>query len=558
MRDTQALRKARGAFFTPPELSRYIVEWAVRAPHDRVLEPSCGDAEFLLTAAERLRVLDGFERRLHDGALHGVELHTASASVAAGRLRDAGAAAEIQVGDFFDVAPEPRFDAVVGNPPYVRYQNFTGAARRKALESALAEGVRLTGLASTWAAFTVHATRFLKVDGRLGLVLPAELLTVNYAAPVRDFLLRRFARVRLVAFHERVFPGVLEEVVVLLAEGTGGASGFEIVHARDLAALGLFGAEPAQIAGGQTWSPRRPNAKWSRALVDSSLFADHDALSASGSFVPLAHWGEVYLGGVTGANDYFTLTREDAAELGLPPAELLSISPPGSRHLRTFRFTADDWECEVASGARALLFRPEAGDPSPEALRYIAEGERRAVHTAYKCRVRQPWWRVPLVRAPDLFLTYMNHRHPRLVANDAGVHHLNSLHGVRLRPGNASSGRELLPLAQLNSLSLLSAELVGRAYGGGLLKLEPREASRWLAPSAELVAAASAALTSLRDEIIAAPVSDTDELVSAVDEILFRDTLDLEPAALARIRDARHQMISRRTARSGKTRALTR
>lgn len=558
MRDTQALRKARGAFFTPPELSRYIVNWAVRTRHDRVLEPSCGDAEFLLAAAERLRSAGRSDPLLEDSALYGVELHAASAAAASDRLFAAGVSAEIQVADFFDVAPVPRFDAVVGNPPYVRYQNFTGAARRKALESALAEGVRLTGLASTWAAFTVHASRFLKPEGRLGLVLPAELLTVNYAAPVRDFLLRRFARVRLVVFHERVFPGVLEEVVLLLAEGTGGADGFEVVHVRDMAALQRLDEEPVQPSEPQTWSPRKPNAKWSRALIDRALFADHDALAASGSFVPLAHWGEVYLGGVTGANEYFTLTRADADELGLCPSELLPISPPGSRHLRAVRFTAEDWETEVAAGARGLLFRPDADDPSPEALRYIAEGERRNVHAAYKCRVRRPWWRVPLVRAPDLFLTYMNHRHPRMVANDAGLHHLNSLHGVRLRTGNEALGRELLPLAQLNSLSLLSAEVVGRAYGGGLLKLEPREAIRWLAPSRDLVAAASASLASLRDEVVAASERDTDELVSAVDQILFRDSLGLSADALGRIRDARHQMISRRTARSGKARVLTR
>lgn len=558
MRDTQALRKARGAFFTPPELSRYLVEWAVRDRHDRVLEPSCGDAEFLLAAAVRLRALDITEQQLKHGALHGVELHPESAAVAADRLHAAGASAEIRVGDFFDVAPAPVYDAVVGNPPYVRYQNFTGSARRKALESALAEGVRLTGLASTWAAFTVHASRFLKPDGRMALVLPAELLTVNYAAPVRDFLLRRFASVRLVAFHERVFPGVLEDVVLLLAEGSGGASGFEIVHVRDLQALDAVATEANHDAGAQTWSPRKPNAKWSRALVDHSLFAEHDALAASGSFVPLAVWGEVYLGGVTGANDYFTMTRHDADEHGLPSAELLPISPPGSRHLRAFRFTRADWEREGASGARALLFRPDGQEPSPEALRYIAEGERRGVHMAYKCRVRRPWWRVPLVRAPDLFLTYMNHRHPRLVANEAGVHHLNSLHGVRLRPGHETPGRELLPLAHLNSLSLLSAEVVGRAYGGGLLKLEPREAIRWLAPSPELVAAASAPLRILRDQLIAAPEHDTDDLISAVDDLLFTTTLGLDASALARIRNARHQMISRRTARSGKARALTR
>ncbi len=48
-------------------------------------------------------------------------------------------------------------------------------ARSKALRAALAQGVRLTGLSSSWAAFTIHSAQFLKPTGRLALVLPAEL-----------------------------------------------------------------------------------------------------------------------------------------------------------------------------------------------------------------------------------------------------------------------------------------------------------------------------------------------------------------------------------------------
>ena len=198
--DTPALRKARGAFFTPSELAGFVIDWAVKSPSDVVLEPSCGDAAFLLPAARRLERLgassDGFEDQLQ-----GVEIHEDSADRASSRLSEAGFRSTIRTGDFFDERPLgdlfdradwPACDAVIGNPPYIRYQQFTGEARAKGLRAALTQGVRLTGLASSWAAFTIHAARFLKPEGRLGLVLPAELLTVNYAGQVRRFLLERF------------------------------------------------------------------------------------------------------------------------------------------------------------------------------------------------------------------------------------------------------------------------------------------------------------------------------------------------------------------------------
>jgi adenine-specific DNA-methyltransferase len=185
--------KSRGAFFTPLEISRFLVDWAIRSSTDCVLEPSCGDAAFLLPAAARLTSLGAATKQL-DERLNGVELHSPSVAEAKERLRSGGFSANIIEGDFFDQEPQPRFDAVIGNPPYIRYQNFSGSVRAKSLRVALAHGVRLTSLASSWAAFTIHASEFLKDDGRLALVLPAELLSVNYASEVRRFLLNRFAK----------------------------------------------------------------------------------------------------------------------------------------------------------------------------------------------------------------------------------------------------------------------------------------------------------------------------------------------------------------------------
>ena len=72
----------------------------------------------------------------------------------------------------------------------------------------------------------------------------------------------------------------------------------------------------------------------------------------------------------------------------------------------------------------------------------------------------------------------MNADTPRLCTNRAQAHHLNSVHGVYLTGPLRRLGMDLLPVAALNSMTLLAAETVGRAYGGGMLKLEPREADR--------------------------------------------------------------------------------
>jgi adenine-specific DNA-methyltransferase len=548
--DTPTLRKARGAFFTPPELAQYVTDWAVRSTSDRVLEPSCGEAAFLLSAVRRLTALRTSTPGPALPRLDGVELHQPSAEQARALLAAAGVDACIQVGDFFEIQPTGAYDAVVGNPPFVRYQDFAKAGRARSREAALRAGVPLNGLASSWAAFTVHATLFLRPGGRLGLVLPAELLSVNYAAPVRRFLLESFERVDLVVFHERVFPEVLEEVVLLLAEGyqqgpSTHCSIYEAHNADDLGA-GL---------SSRRWRPATREGKWTPSLMPADSLEVYASVGNAEHFTVLQTWGETTLGMVTGNNKYFALSPAQAAALTLATTDVLPLSPPGSRHLRTLSLSHQALKDLGTSGSATLLFRPPAV-PSAAAREYVRLGESLGIHRAYKCRVREPWWRVPLVRPADLLLTYMNADTPRLSTNRARAHHLNSVHGVYLQDNHRRLGSNLLPLASLNSMTLLGAETVGRAYGGGMLKLEPTEADRLPVPSPSLLGALESELMGVRPAVRRfLKRGRLLDAVRLVDEVVLVDGAGLTQDQLVALRRGHLDLSTRRCAR-GTTRRV--
>lgn len=546
--DSAGERKARGAFFTPDEICDFITAWAVRSPEDRVLEPSCGEAAFLLSAGRRLRQLgtagDTSDQLHRFDQLQGVELHQLSVLNAARATAAQNLRATVHWGDFFDADMPGSFDAVVGNPPYVRYQDFTGDARTKGQRAALALGVPMSGLASSWAPFLLHATRFLAPGGRLGLVLPAELLSVNYAAPVRAYLMRRFANVRLVLFEERVFPGVIEEVVLLLAEGEGPTDRFTLHQARDLDDL-------RDLAGlTSSWAPRDAEDKWITALLPAAAAELYASATLDRRFEQLQNWGTTSLGMVTGNNRYFALNETSVRDLELKQTDIVRISPPGSRHLRGLTFGDSAWREMAGSGSRAWLFYPHGGQVSPAAAAYIARGESTRIHTAYKCRVRKPWWLVPMVETPHLFLTYMNHDTPRLVNNAARVPHVNSVHGVRLWPGRQRVGQDLLPLAALNSLTALGAELVGRSYGGGMLKLEPKEADLLPVPALAVLSDAVDELRALRPQLAKAlRGGELIDGIGLVDRVVLVDGLGLRRKDVKVLREARETLFARRSSR---------
>lgn len=543
--DTAEARKARGAFFTPPEIAQFIVDWAIRGPGDAVLEPSCGEAVFLLAAGRRLRELGAT-----NPDLHGADLHEATVRAAHSRLAAHGLEAQITRGDFFEREALPSFDAVVGNPPFIRYQAFRGSARARARGAALSAGVALSGLASSWAAFLVHSVLFLNSGGRLGMVVPAELLTVNYAAPVRSFLLAQFSSVHLVHFVERVFgPDVQEEVVLVLADGHDpdgpGTDHFDLFEAHDAAAL-------RGVLSPRTWRPSDPSERWSDAYLGDEALVAYQQILASGHMTPLSDWGDTTLGIVTGNNKFFALSPARAKDLGMAGGDTLRVSPPGSAHLRRLKLSTESLDQIGRNGAPTRLFRPEL-PLSPAAEAYIAAGEATGVDQAYKCRVRKPWWRVPLPapkRPPDLFLTYMNADTARLCSNDAQAWAVNSVHGVYLTQERRATGTEFLPLAALNSITMLGAELVGRSYGGGVLKLEPKEADGWPMPSPALIERVAEDLSALADRVDNLVASGRlDDAVTLVDEVLLGGGARLSRGEIASIRDARDMLAARRKVR---------
>jgi hypothetical protein len=460
--ETPQKAKARGAFYTPEKLTRFLSRWAIRDADDRVLEPACGDGAFVTAVSQRFAAL-GMDDLA--GRLFGIEREPDEAQKALALAPNAS----VLTSDFFDVEPTslPPMDAVIGNPPYIRYHGFTGTDREKGLARALVQGVELTRLASSWAHFVVHSVAFLGAAGRLALVLPAELLHTDYGQPVRDLLLRRFGSVIVVAFDRGVFSDAQVDAVLLLAS-TDDRRGLRVVRLPDERALDALDVDAFANLATLTPAPR-----WS-AAVDVGAGSVYEEVLGSAVAIPLGALGNVDIGFVSGANDVFSRSREDAERRGLP-AHILTP---------TMRRPGDIPGLLAGEGdVRLLLDLARRPEPSNDhVLAYLEEGEASGVALRYKCRVRRPWYAVPLPRSkPDAFLPYMSHLGPRLIVNDVDAWSSNLLHGVTL--GLLAPPPRALASAMASSITLLSAEIEGRAYGGGVLKLETKEAERLLVPA---------------------------------------------------------------------------
>jgi adenine-specific DNA-methyltransferase len=539
--------KLRGGFYTPGDLVRRCLDRVAALTAGRsgltVLEPSAGDGAFLRGLA--CHPLSG-----RVAQLTAIEPSAADAA----RCRDAAAGTPFQVSVVTGSAlaaecrPAAAFDVAIGNPPFVRFQ-FVGPGDAAAAEVLARElGVPLAGVANLWLPVLLAALSTLRPGGAFAFVVPAELFTGVSAGTARAWLAGYSGRLRIDLFAPGSFPGVLQEVVII--SGTrrppAGRAGPRLeLHEHDQ-------------AGESRWQHAlaSDSRSWTGYLLRPDLLG---ALTEAGELAQMRRLGELArfeVATVTGANAFFTVDDATLGAYRLSPWALPLL--PRARHAPGLIFTAADHAALRAAGGRAHLLdfsakRPPPAGPLP--LAYLGEGQRAGLAGRYKCRIRRPWYRVPVVPPGQLMLSKRSHRYPRLVLNEAAAHTTDTIYRGRLLPGVDSGTAARLVTAFHNSLTLLTAETEGRSFGGGVLELVPAEVSRLLVPAGPPAGAGhlpAGELARLDKLARACAPGDGEALVAETDRLLAAHHAGLPPDLLARLQEARWQLLERRLRRGSK------
>jgi adenine-specific DNA methylase len=512
--------KLRGGYYTPPPIARFLAAWVGKAG-DRLLEPSCGDGAILSSLPA-------------GAAATAVEIEPAEAA----KAQAAAPAAEIVVGDFFEWFGDEQWGAwngVAGNPPFIRFGNWTEPTRGLAFDLMREVGMSPTRLTNAWVPFVVAGALALRPGGRLGLVVPAELLQVNYAAELRAFLVDHFSELTAVTFRRLVFDGVLQEVVLLLGVRGEGPAAIRVVEVEDVAAL----PSPGPLAK----LPHAPaleheSEKWTKYFLEPSEIEALRRVRSAG-LGRLGEIADVDVGIVTGRNRFFVLRPSAADERGIDRHLAPLVSKSGQ--LRGIRFENADLAALRSNDELCeLLSLTDAVDPSSDAALadYLAAGEADGVHEGYKCSIRKNWWAVPSQWTPDAFLLRQIYDHPRIIANLTPAMATDTIHRVRMLNGVPPAK---LAAASVNSATFAFSEVVGRSYGGGVLELEPREAEALPFPEPKRL--------TLRDVGKVDGLLRRGELEAALDYVDAKLLADFEPELVAQLRGTWERLRDRRLAR---------
>lgn len=529
--------KLRGGFYTPADLvdlclSR-IASLSRGRAHLRLLEPSAGDGAFIRGVAR-----SSLGPRV--AAVEAVELIEAEAVKTALAIRDSGLAGSVVTGSAIEwaVASGAMFDVAVGNPPFVRFQFVSKADRKFSDELAHRLGVSFAGVSNLWLPVLLGALGHLRIGGAFAFVIPAECFTGISAGSLRNWLVQNSTALRFDLFAPGSFPNVLQEIVVLSGKRTEANVGPVTCTITEHTRTGQRTSAEHSIKTG-----REP---WTRYLLNKN---ELDAVEEASHLPVVSQLGllaRFEVAAVTGANDYFSVDTRTLDEHDLRPWRRALL--PRIRHAGGLRYTDDDHARADVSGARVHLLDFSADRPDPAAYdkpsAYLAEGVDAELHLRYKCRIRQPWYRVPFIRAGELMLSKRSHYYPRVVLNELGVVTTDTIYrGTPL--GRLVGHADDFTAGFHNSLTLLSAELEGRSFGGGVLELVPSEVSRLLVP---FVQGFGAELDRL--DAVARAGGASQDLVDETDRLLTKADVGFDQALTDRLGSARSALLQRRLDRN--------
>jgi hypothetical protein len=114
----------------------------------------------------------------------------------------------------------------------------------------------------------------------------------------------------------------------------------------------------------------------------------------------------------------------------------------------------------------------------PESVKnYIREGEKNGLAKRALISTRQPWYKMEVREVPIFLFAYLGRRNARFIKNEAGIVPLTGFLCIYPRSNDKEYIEKLWQILQHpNTVSNL--QLVGKSYGSGAIKVEPRSLER--------------------------------------------------------------------------------
>ena len=444
-------RKKYAQFFTPEKIAEFMCQWVLQGKQKtRFLEPAYGLGIFSRILAQNTTLpVDAYE----------IDKHIFESAVTA---RPNGV--NLRNEDYFTSDWNAKYDAIVCNPPYLKFHDYDNATYIPDVNSHL--GTKLNGFTNLYTLFLLKSIAQLQEGGRLAYIIPSEFLNSDYGVEVKHALIESntLHHIIVIDFTECAFDDALTTACILLCERTVGSGSVRFSLVNNIEGLNTCLSEYTEYNN----SELDPNIKW-KSYYEEGNSCKYNHL------VPFSKFAKVSRGIATGANDYFTFKPSKAEDYDIPEECLMPCICKAVDAPQTF-FTQNEF-FKLKNGDKVIyLFNGSAAPNNKNVLKYIHLGEESEINKRYLTASRSPWYAIENRPPAPIWVSVFNRNGLRFIRNEANIYNLTTFHCVY--PKNTRVDVEVLFAYLITDVAKEIFLDNSRQYGNGLVKFEPNDLNK--------------------------------------------------------------------------------
>jgi len=463
--------REKGQFWTPDWVAKAMVNYVV-AHSSLVFDPALGGGAFY-TALKAMNQSRGTNVKFY-----GTDIDYQLVEQANKQWSSTGIC-RAELRDFIKEPPKGPFKAIVGNPPYIRHHRLSEEIKQLTKRISLETlGKTLDGRAGIHVYFLIQALRLLEHNGKLAFIMPSDTCEGVFASRLWYWITNNYCLECVVTFSPQAtpFPDVDTNPIIFLIRKTRPKSNILWVKVTRQQTEDLNDFVLSNFRERNFPSLRIVERRLDEALDTGLSREPQDDVA---SRYTLSLFATVVRGIATGANDFFMLTNDQARKLGIPP-EFLIPAIGRTRDIDGSYITNEMLKKLEAKGRPTLLFTPDGRrleDFPSRVQEYLKRGEEMGLPAKPLISSRKPWYKMERRAAPPFLFAYLGRRNARFIRNVAAVVPLTGFLCVYPHYNNPEYIESLWNILQHpNTLKNLS--LVGKSYGSGAIKIEPRALER--------------------------------------------------------------------------------
>lgn len=383
----------------------------------------------------------------------------------------------VELRDFIKNPPQRKFKAIVANPPYIRHHRIDKETKvfLKQL-SARITGFIIDGRAGYHIYFLLQALNLLESNGRLAFIMPADTCEGTFAKKLWNWITEKYCLECVITFGEKAtpFPNVDTNAIIFLIKNSKPQHTIKWVKAKETYSKDLLSFVSSDF-NKRDFPTIEIHARQLKEALQTGLSRPEQNLD---SFkYHLNDFARVMRGIATGANEFFFLTRQQAKELNIPD-DFLKVAIGRTKDATSNKVTKEDVQQLELKGRPTLLFSIKGHESFPKSVtEYLKHGEELGLPERPLIKQRKPWYRMEKREVPPLLFAYLGRRNSRFIKNEAGILPLTGFLCVYPMYTDETYINNLWQVLN-HPDTLKNLQLVGKSYGSGAIKVEPRNLDR--------------------------------------------------------------------------------